>query len=125
MKAATAIFASGSLLVLSGLTLVGTIIALSVATPLLVIFSPVLVPAGVTIFLMVTGFVTAGGFGLAAATVFGWIYRYVTREGRNGEGSLDQAGHKMGSKGRRRDVHATGKGHHATCNWRGSTYYWS
>ncbi|XP_076897296.1 oleosin L-like [Bidens hawaiensis] len=114
LKAATAVFASGSLLILSGLTLVGTIIALCVATPLLVIFSPVLVPAAVTIFLLVTGFVTTGGFGLAAASVFAWIYRYVTREGRTGEDSLDQTGYRMGSKGRRRDVHETGKGHHAT-----------
>ncbi|XP_076948429.1 oleosin L-like [Bidens hawaiensis] len=114
MKAAIAVFVSGSLLILSGLTLVGIVIALVVATPLLVIFSPVLVPAVVTIFLLVTGFVTSGGFGLAAATVFAWIYRYVTREGRTGEGSLDQTGHGMGSKGRGRDVHATGKGHHAT-----------
>ncbi|KAL0401002.1 UNVERIFIED_CONTAM: Oleosin [Sesamum latifolium] len=55
VKAATAVTAGGSLLVLSGLTLAGTVIALTIATPLLVIFSPVLVPAVITIFLLGAG----------------------------------------------------------------------
>ncbi|KAJ0856047.1 putative oleosin [Helianthus annuus] len=114
VKAATAATVGGSLLVLSGLTLVGTVITLTVATPLLVIFSPVLVPAVMTVFLLATGFLTSGGFGLAAATVFSWMYRYVTGERRTGVESYDQMRHKVGSKGRARDDHASGKGHHAT-----------
>lgn len=74
-KAATAVTAGGSLLVLSSLTLVGTVIALTVATPLLVIFSPILVPALITVALIVTGFLSSGGFGIAAITVFSWIYK--------------------------------------------------
>lgn len=72
-KAATAVTAGGSLLVLSSLTLVGTVIALTVATPLLVIFSPILVPALITVALLITGFLSSGGFGIAAITVFSWI----------------------------------------------------
>ncbi|OIT08877.1 oleosin 1, partial [Nicotiana attenuata] len=74
VKAATAVTTGGSLLVLSGLTLAGTIIALTVATPLLLIFSPVLVPASITIFLLMFGFLASGGFGVAAISVLSWIY---------------------------------------------------
>lgn len=75
VKAATAVTAGGSLLVLSGLTLAGTVIALTVATPLLIIFSPVLVPAAITVVLIITGFLASGGFGIAAITAFSWLYR--------------------------------------------------
>ena len=76
VKAATAVTAGGSLLVLSGLTLACTVIALTLATPLLVIFSPVLVPATITVCLLISGFLASGGFSVAAVTVLSWIYRY-------------------------------------------------
>ncbi|XP_076894121.1 oleosin Cor a 13-like [Bidens hawaiensis] len=100
VKALTAAAVGGSLLVLSGLVLAGTVIALTVATPVLVIFSPVLVPALITVFLLVTGFLTTGGFGVAAATVFAWMYRYVSGERPTGADTLDEASHKFGSKAR-------------------------
>ncbi|KAK4344126.1 hypothetical protein RND71_037220 [Anisodus tanguticus] len=50
----------GILLGLAGLTLIGTIIGLCVATPLFLLFSPVLVPAAITVALAVTGFLTSG-----------------------------------------------------------------
>lgn len=75
VKVATGVAAGGSLLVLSGLTLAGTVIALAVATPLLIIFSPVLVPAVITVVLIITGFLASGGFGIAAITAFSWLYR--------------------------------------------------
>lgn len=114
VKAATAVTAGGSLLILSGLTLAGTVIALTVATPLLVIFSPVLVPAAITLFLLATGFLTSGGFGVAAVTVLSWIYRYATGGHPPGSESLDQARDKLGYKARDlkgRAEHATGMGH--------------
>ncbi|KAG7546250.1 Oleosin [Arabidopsis suecica] len=97
-KAATAVTAGGSLLVLSSLTLVGTVIALTVATPLLVIFSPILVPALITVALLITGFLSSGGFGIAAITVFSWIYKYATGEHPQGSDRLDSARMKLGSK---------------------------
>ncbi|KAL8242294.1 hypothetical protein R6Q59_012596 [Mikania micrantha] len=115
VKAATAATAGGSLLVLSGLILAGTVIALTIATPLLVIFSPVLVPAAITVFLLVTGFLTSGGFGVAAITVLSWIYRYATGGHPPGADSLDQAKDKLGYKAREtkgRVEQATGMGHH-------------
>ncbi|KAJ0251020.1 Oleosin 18.5 kDa [Hirschfeldia incana] len=97
-KAATAVTAGGSLLVLSSLTLVGTVIALTVATPLLVIFSPILVPALITVALLITGFLSSGGFGIAAITVFSWIYKYATGEHPQESDKLDSARMKLGSK---------------------------
>ncbi|KAK9266337.1 hypothetical protein L1049_020165 [Liquidambar formosana] len=100
VKAATAATAGGSLLVLSGLTLAGTVIALTIATPLLVIFSPVLVPALITVVLLITGFLASGGFGVAAITVLSWIYGYVTGRHPPGADQIDQARMKLASKAR-------------------------
>ncbi|OWM75721.1 oleosin 1-like [Punica granatum] len=100
VKAATAVTAGGSLLVLSGLTLAGTVIALTIATPLLVIFSPVLVPAVITVALLTMGFLASGGFGVAALTVLSWIYRYVTGKHPPGADQIDHARMKLASKAR-------------------------
>ncbi|ESQ43456.1 hypothetical protein EUTSA_v10015754mg [Eutrema salsugineum] len=97
VKAATAVTAGGSLLVLSGLTLAGTVIALTVATPLLVIFSPVLVPAMITVVLIITGFLASGGFGIAAITAFSWLYRHMT--GAGADQRIESARMKFGSRG--------------------------
>lgn len=79
------------LLVLSGLTLTGTVIALIVATPVLVLFSPILVPAAITVFLIATGFVFSGGCGVAAISALSWIYQYVTGKHPPGADQLDHA----------------------------------
>ncbi|KAL0417143.1 UNVERIFIED_CONTAM: Oleosin [Sesamum latifolium] len=67
------------LLCLAGLILTGTIIGLAVATPLLVIFSPILVPAALTIALAVTGFLTSGAFGITALSSISWLLNYFRR----------------------------------------------
>ncbi|KAG8390226.1 hypothetical protein BUALT_Bualt01G0061800 [Buddleja alternifolia] len=100
VKAATAATAGGSLLVLSGLTLAGTVIALTIATPLLVIFSPVLVPAVITTFVLGSGFLASGGFSVAAISVLSWIYRYVTGKHPIGADQLDTAKDKLAVKAR-------------------------
>jgi len=79
------------LLVLSGLTLTGTVIALIVATPVLVLFSPILVPAAITAFLIATGFVFSGGCGVAAISALSWIYQYATGKHPPGSDQLDHA----------------------------------
>lgn len=114
VKAATAVTAGGSLLLLSGLTLAGTVIALTLATPLLVIFSPVLVPAAVTAFLITTGFLASGGFGVAALSVLSWIYRYVTGKHPPGADSIDQARYKLAHKAREMKDKADQYGQHQT-----------
>ncbi|MCI74958.1 oleosin, partial [Trifolium medium] len=70
--------AGGSLLILSALVTAGTVIGLTIVTPLCVIFSPVLVPAVISVALLTLGFLASGGFGVAAITVLAWIYKYVT-----------------------------------------------
>ncbi|CAH2070485.1 unnamed protein product [Thlaspi arvense] len=96
VKVATAVAAGGSLLVLSGLTLAGTVIALAVATPLLILFSPVLVPAAITVVLIITGFLAAGGFGIASITAFSWLYKHVM--GSGSDQKIENARMKFGSR---------------------------
>ncbi|KAK4348686.1 hypothetical protein RND71_031441 [Anisodus tanguticus] len=98
VKVATAVMAGGSLLLLSGLTLAGTVIALTVATPVLVIFSPVIAPAVITMFLLFSGFLASGGFGVAAISVLSWIYRYVTGKRPPGADHLEHARHRLATK---------------------------
>ncbi|GAB4825897.1 Oleosin 1-like [Ancistrocladus abbreviatus] len=100
VKAATAATAGGSMLVLSGLVLTGTVIALTIATPLLVIFSPVLIPAAIAVVLLIGGFLASGGFGIAALSVLSWIYGYVTGKHPPGADQLEQARMKLASKAR-------------------------
>ncbi|TKY51783.1 Oleosin 1 [Spatholobus suberectus] len=100
VKAATAVAAGGSLLILSALILAGTVVALTIFTPLFVIFSPVLVPAVVTVALLSLGFLASGGFGVAAITVLAWIYRYVTGKHPPGADQWDTARHKLMNKAR-------------------------
>ncbi|XP_017237916.1 oleosin L-like [Daucus carota subsp. sativus] len=89
VKATTALTLTGSLLVLSALTLSATIIGLVLATPVFVIFSPVLVPAAITIFLLAAGVFTAGGLGITATFVFSWMYKYVNGQHPIGADLLD------------------------------------
>ncbi|PRQ27580.1 putative oleosin [Rosa chinensis] len=67
-----------TLLGLSALTLTGTVMALILATPVLVLFSPVLVPAAIVVVLVAAGFVFSGGCGVAAIAALTWLYKYVS-----------------------------------------------
>ncbi|KAK7373375.1 hypothetical protein VNO80_06781 [Phaseolus coccineus] len=67
----------GLLLLLGGITLAGTLTGLAVATPVFILFSPILVPATVVIGLAVAGFLTAGAFELTAMSSFSWILNYI------------------------------------------------
>lgn len=85
----------GSLLGLAGLTLVGTLIGLAVATPLFVVFSPVLVPAALTIGLAVMAFMTSGAFGLTALSALSYVVNYLRQMTGSMPDQLDQAKKKM------------------------------
>ncbi|KAG8378801.1 hypothetical protein BUALT_Bualt07G0022700 [Buddleja alternifolia] len=69
----------GILLCLAGLTLAGTLIGLTIAAPLFVIFSPILIPAVLTLALAVTGFLASGAFGITALSSVSWLINYVRR----------------------------------------------
>lgn len=85
-------------MVLSGLTLTLTVISLVVAIPLLVIFSPVLVPAAIVTLLVAAGFISSGGFGVPALAVLSWIYSYVRGKHPPGSEHLDHAKRMLASK---------------------------
>jgi len=64
------------LLFLAGLALTGSVVGLAVTAPLFVIFSPVIIPAALTIGLAVTGFLASGAFGITGLSAFSWIVNY-------------------------------------------------
>lgn len=66
----------GTLLFLSGLTFTGTVIGLALATPVFVIFSPVLVPAAIAIGLSMLGFLSSGAFGIVALAALSWLLNF-------------------------------------------------
>ncbi|KAL0344029.1 UNVERIFIED_CONTAM: Oleosin [Sesamum angustifolium] len=84
---------SGTLLCLAGITLVGTLIGLAVATPVFVIFSPVLVPAAILIAGAVTAFLTSGAFGLTGLSSLSWVLNSFRRA--TGQDPLDYAKRRM------------------------------
>ncbi|KAG8384859.1 hypothetical protein BUALT_Bualt04G0162200 [Buddleja alternifolia] len=65
---------TGTLLFIAGITLVGTLIGLALATPVFVIFSPVLVPAAILLGGAVTAFLTSGAFGLTGLSSISWLF---------------------------------------------------
>ncbi|XP_030531033.1 oleosin Ara h 10.0102 [Rhodamnia argentea] len=69
--------AGGILLGLAGITFVGTIIGLCLATPVFILFSPVLVPAALVVGLAVAGFLTSGAFGLTALSSLSRVANYI------------------------------------------------
>ncbi|KAJ4782547.1 Oleosin [Rhynchospora pubera] len=75
----------GTLLGFSGVTLACTTVGLAVLTPLFILFSPIIVPAVLTVGLAVTGFLVSGALGLAALSAFSWIFSYF-RGRRSGPG---------------------------------------
>lgn len=99
-KTTTAVTVGGSMVVLSGLTLAATIIGLVLATPLLVIFSPVLVPAAIAVFFLLVGFLTAGVLGSTGTFVLTWMYRYTTGKHPIGADQLDRARAKIAGAGK-------------------------
>nr|ABQ57396.1 oleosin H-isoform [Ficus pumila var. awkeotsang] len=69
----------GTLLFLAGLTFIGTLIGLALSTPVFILFSPVLVPAAITIGLAITGFLTSGAFGVTGLSSLSWVFNYFKR----------------------------------------------
>ena len=69
----------GTLLAFAGLTLMGTLFGLAVSTPVFLLFSPVLVPAALTIGLALMGFLTSGAFGVTGLSSLSWVFNYFGR----------------------------------------------
>lgn len=95
MKATTS-----ALLVLSALTLAGTVIGLALVTPMVVIFSPVLVPAAIAGLLLAAGFLSSGGFVVAALSVLVWMLQYLAGKQPVGADQLYQVRTAIAGQGR-------------------------
>ncbi|XP_022152176.1 oleosin 18.2 kDa-like [Momordica charantia] len=85
----------GLLLGLAGLTLAVTLFGLVVSTPVFIIFSPVIVPAILTIGLAVLAFLTSGAFGLTAVSSLTWAYDYLREVTGFMPDQIDQAKRRM------------------------------
>ncbi|KAF3792344.1 Oleosin [Nymphaea thermarum] len=79
------VISGGILLLLTGLTLTATVLALIVFTPLLLLTSPIWVPAGTLFLFAMAGFLALCGFGVAALGGGTWMYKYF--RGRHPPGS--------------------------------------
>lgn len=121
VKLLTAATIGLTLLLFSGLTLTGTVIALALATPLLVLFSPILVPAGIALFLVSAGFLFAGGCGVAAIAALSWVYNYVAGKHPLGADQLDYAGAMIADKARDIKERARDYGHYVQGVAQGTT----
>ncbi|KAG2407854.1 Oleosin Bn-III [Vigna angularis] len=63
-------------LLLAGLTLTGAILGLIFFTPLIIVSSPVWVPATIILFVITAGFFSVCGFAVALVAALSWTYRY-------------------------------------------------
>ncbi|XP_057947857.1 oleosin H2-like [Malania oleifera] len=84
-----------ALLFLAGLTLVGSLVALAAATPLFLIFSPVLLPAAVVIGLAVFSFLVSGALGLTGLSSLSSFFDFVREARATLPGQLDRAKIRM------------------------------
>ena len=112
----------GILLVISGLTLAGTLIGLTVATPLFVIFSPILVPAALVLALAITGFLTSGAFGITALSSLSWIVNYlrkgrVTEQMEHARWRVQEGAGQLGMKAKEVGHGIQGKAQETTRTW--------
>ena len=74
---------------LAGTLAVVSAIVLTLLAPVLLFFSPILVPVGIVLFLCTAGIVTAGGTGLAALLASLWLYRYYKGKHPRGADKLE------------------------------------
>ncbi|KAG6548176.1 hypothetical protein Mapa_010227 [Marchantia paleacea] len=83
------------LLTVGGLLLGGAAIAVTLVTPVLIFFSPILIPLATIFFLATAGVVSAGGFVLAAYSASRWLYEYVKGRHPVGSDRVDAAKNRL------------------------------
>lgn len=66
----------GTLLGLAAVTFLGTVICLMITTLLFIIFSPVIVPAALTIALSVTGVIASEAFEISGLSSLSWLLSF-------------------------------------------------
>ncbi|KAL9231425.1 hypothetical protein vseg_006657 [Gypsophila vaccaria] len=95
MALVTLVPLSGILFVLAGLALTGSVIGLALATPVFILFSPVIVPAALLIVMAVTGFLSSGAFGLTGLSAMSRVAGYLRLVGQRMPEELDYAKRRM------------------------------
>jgi hypothetical protein len=70
-------FIGGTLFLLASISFIASLIGLAIMTPLFILFSPVLVPAALTIGLAVAGILTADACGLTGLMSLSWTVKYI------------------------------------------------
>ncbi|NP_001303224.1 oleosin 21.2 kDa-like [Brassica napus] len=110
----------GSLLAIAGLLLAGSVIGLMISIPLFLLFSPVIVPAAITIGLATTGFLASGMFGLTGLSSISWVMNYLRRTRGGVPDQLEYAKRRMadavgyaGQKGKEMGQFVQDKAHDA------------
>lgn len=110
----------GSLLALAGLLLAGSVIGLMIAVPLFLLFSPVIVPAALTIGLAMTGLLASGMFGLTGLSSISWVMNYLRGTRKSVPEQLEYAKRRMadavgyaGQKGKEMGQHVQNKAQEA------------
>ena len=71
------IFVGGTLLLLASVSFFISLVGLAIVTPLFILFSPILVPAVLTIGLAVAAVLTADACGLTGLISLSWVARYI------------------------------------------------
>ncbi|PSR96565.1 Oleosin like [Actinidia chinensis var. chinensis] len=91
----TLIISGSILLILTGVTVTATVLSLIFFSPILLISSPIWVPAAAVFFIAATGFLSMCGFGVVVATALSWIYRYFRGFHPPGSDQFDYARSRM------------------------------
>ncbi|KVH88638.1 oleosin 1-like [Cynara cardunculus var. scolymus] len=72
----TLVVSGAILLLLTGVTITVTVLGLIFFSPIILLTSPIWVPIGALLFVVVAGFLCVCGTGLAAAAAVSWLYKY-------------------------------------------------
>ncbi|XP_054820377.1 oleosin G-like [Prosopis cineraria] len=78
-------------LFVAGLTVAGITLTLVFLTPLIVLSSPIWVPAAAILFLFVVGFLAVAGFAVVMLAALSWTYRYFRGLNPPGSDRVDYA----------------------------------
>ncbi|XP_047319085.1 oleosin G [Impatiens glandulifera] len=81
----------GILLLLTGITMTATVLAIILFSPFLFITSPIWVPFAALTFFVVAGFLSMFGFGVVAVAALAWVYRYYRGFNPPGSDRIDYA----------------------------------
>ncbi|KAK4256023.1 hypothetical protein QN277_008944 [Acacia crassicarpa] len=91
----TLLITGSVLLLLTGLTVAGTVLGLIFFAPLIIISSPIWVPVGTVLFMVAAGFLSICGFGVVFVAVLSWMYRYFRGMNPPGSDRIDYARNRI------------------------------